>query len=76
MQIAANKRMSRNLSLRFYYLWAKNWSSAGMQSSTATVRNPHQDVPRRARTDNDYRNTFVAAFDWMLDYYYHRDLQS
>jgi hypothetical protein len=69
LQITANKRMSRNFSLRSYYLWAKNWSSAGMQSSTATVENPTKMYLERARTDNDYRNTFVASFVWMLDYY-------
>jgi hypothetical protein len=69
MQITANKRMSRNFSLRSYYLWAKNWSSVGMQSSTATVENPTKLYLERARTDNDYRNTFVASFVWMLDYY-------
>jgi hypothetical protein len=70
MQITANKRMSRNFSLRSYYLWAKNWSSAGMQSSTATVENPTKMYLERARTDNDYRNTFVASAVWMLDYYH------
>jgi hypothetical protein len=69
MQITANKRMSRNFSLRSYYLWAKNWSSAGMQSSSATVENPTKMYLERGRTDNDYRNTFVASFVWMLDYY-------
>lgn len=70
MQITANKRMSRNFSLRSYYLWAKNWSSAGMQSSTATVENPTKMYLERARTDNDYRNTFVTSAVWMLDYYH------
>jgi hypothetical protein len=69
MQITANKRMSRNFSVRSYYLWAKNWSSAGMQSSTATVENPTKMYLERGRTDNDYRNTFVASVVWMLDYY-------
>jgi len=69
MQITATKRMSHNFSVRSYYLWARNWSSAGMQSSTATVEDPRNMRLERARTDNDYRNTFVASFVWMLDYY-------
>jgi hypothetical protein len=70
LQITATKRMSRNFSIRSYYLWAKNWSSAGMQSSTATVEDPTNMRLERARTDNDYRNTFVASAVWMLDYYH------
>ncbi|WP_260706175.1 TonB-dependent receptor [Edaphobacter flagellatus] len=70
LQITANKRMSRNFSLRSYYLWAKNWSSAGMQSSSATVENPTKMYLERGRTDNDYRNNFVASVVWMLDYYH------
>lgn len=62
--------MSNNISVRAYYLWAKNWSSAGMQSSTATVENPTKMYLERARADNDYRNTFVASFVWMLNYYH------
>lgn len=69
LQVTANKRMSRNFSLRSYYLWAKNWSSVGMQSSTASVENPNKMYLERGRTDNDYRNTFVGSFVWMLDYY-------
>lgn len=70
LQITATKRMSNNFSLRSYYLWAKNWSSAGMQSSTATVENPTKMYLERGRADNDYRHTFVASFVWMLDYYH------
>jgi hypothetical protein len=70
LQVTATKRMSNNFSLRSYYLWAKNWSSAGMQSSTATVENPTKMYLERGRADNDYRHTFVASFVWMLDYYH------
>lgn len=70
LQVTATKRMSNNFSLRAYYLWAKNWSSVGLQSANSTVENPNKLYLERGRADNDYRHTFVASFVWMLDYYH------
>jgi hypothetical protein len=62
--------MSHNLSLRSYYVWAKNWESVGMESSTGSVENPNKLYLERGRADNDMRDAFVASFVWMLDYYH------
>jgi hypothetical protein len=70
LEIRATKHMSHNLSLRSYYLWAKNWESVGMESSTGSVENPNKMYLERGRADNDMRNSFVASFVWMLDYYH------
>jgi hypothetical protein len=70
LEVRATKHMSHNLSLRSYYLWAKNWESVGMESSTGSVENPNKMYLERGRADNDMRNSFVASFVWMLDYYH------
>jgi len=70
LEVRATKHMSHNLSLRSYYLWAKNWESVGMESSTGSVENPNKIFLERGRADNDMRNSFVASFVWMLDYYH------
>jgi hypothetical protein len=70
LEVRATKHMSRNLSLRSYYVWAKNWESVGMESSTGSVENPNKMYLERGRADNDMRNSFVASLVWMLDYYH------
>jgi hypothetical protein len=70
LEVRATKHMSHNLSLRSYYLWAKNFESVGMESSTGSVENPNKMYLERGRADNDMRNSFVASFVWMLDYYH------
>jgi hypothetical protein len=70
LQIQATKRMSHNLSFKGFYLFAKNWESVGMESSSGSIVNPNMLFLERGRADNDMRNTMVASFVWMLDYYH------
>ncbi len=70
LQIDVTKRTSHNLSLRGFYLWAKNWESADMITDTGSVVNPHKMYLERGLANNDVRNSFVASFVWLLDYYH------
>lgn len=69
LQVTATERLGKSLNLRSYYVWAKNWESVGMETSSATVEDPTRMYLERGRADNDYRHMFVTSFVWLLDYY-------
>lgn len=69
LQVTASEHLGKRLTLRSYYVWAKNWESIGMESSNSSYEDPHALYLERGRADNDYRHYFVTSFVWLLDYY-------
>jgi len=73
LQITADKRMSKHLSVRAFYVWSK--ALEGVQLDNNTVNGGAEDFRNlaldRGRSDNDRRHSAIGSVIWNLDYFGH-----
>ena len=70
LQITAEKRASRNFSVKGYYTFGKSLDFIDTQRSTAQTATDWNHIALdRGRTANDHRHNFVFSGIWRLDYF-------
>ena len=78
LQVIVTKRLSQHISFNGFYIWAKAFASASLQT-TGNIGNSAATEPEdyfnlkleRQRTDNDIREQMVTSFVWKPDYFDH-----
>ena len=78
LQVAVEKRLSRNISINGFYIWSKGLASASMQTtgnignSSATEPEDYYDLKlEHQREDNDMRHQALITAVWKPNYFGH-----
>lgn len=78
LQVAVEKRLSRNISINGFYIWSKGLASASMQTtgnignSAATEPEDYYDLKLdHQREDNDMRHQALITAVWKPNYFGH-----